>query len=151
MSIQVTCPNGHRLRVKNSFAGKTGYCPYCRAKVRVPAARAFREDDVMSVLGPPPPPPPLEPEPPPDYEVYVHQEPEHVRALEESGIRLAGSSILRRAKLCLVCRTLRSFAFSTCTRCGTPLVTTYYEGLSIPGCGPDAVDAAISQTPLPAR
>ena len=40
MSIQVTCPNGHRLRVKNRFAGKAGDCPYCRAKVRVPAARA---------------------------------------------------------------------------------------------------------------
>ena len=130
MSIRVTCPNGHHLRVKNSFAGKSGYCPYCRAKVRVPAARAFQEDDVMSVLGPPPPRPASEPAPEP--EVYVHQEPEHGRPAEESGIGLAGSSVIRRAKLCLVCRTLTSFAFSTCTRCGTPLVATYYEGPSFP-------------------
>lgn len=83
MSIPVTCANGHVLRVKDSFAGKTGYCPHCRVKVHVPYPQEFREDDIMSVLGPPPPAPKGESES--DDEAYVHQEPQHARSAEESG------------------------------------------------------------------
>jgi len=51
MSILVTCPNGHVLRVKNCFAGKTGLCPECKARIVVPEP-AMSEDDIIGVLGP---------------------------------------------------------------------------------------------------
>ncbi len=123
MSIQVSCPNGHSLRIKDSFAGKTGYCPHCRAKVHVPQPIGFSEDDVISVLGPPPPRPADESESPPDPEVYayVHQSRSRPKPGAESGVGLAGSSILRRAKRCPHCHTPTSFSFSICPTCGTPL------------------------------
>ena len=129
MSIEVSCPNGHVLRVKNSFAGKTGYCPHCRAKVHVPA-QEFLEEDVMSVLGPPRPMPVDDPESEPADEACVHQEPRQEGLAEESGIGLAGSSILRRGKVCPACNKAASFAFSICTVCGTPLIPVFFEGFS---------------------
>lgn len=44
MSIRVVCPNGHILRAQESFAGKKGLCPVCKAPVRVPQ----REQDEVS-------------------------------------------------------------------------------------------------------
>ncbi len=40
MSIPVTCPNGHSMKVKDTFAGKTGLCPSCRAPIKVPIPEA---------------------------------------------------------------------------------------------------------------
>ncbi len=144
MSIEVSCANGHVLRVKNSFAGKTGYCPHCRAKVHVPQPIGFSEDDVIDILGPPPPKPADEPEVPPEEAANMHQAPRHAesgkeaanmhQALrhaesgKESGIGLAGSSILRRAKRCPSCHTPTSFSFSICPTCGTPLPATGWVG-----------------------
>ncbi|MDY0166908.1 MAG: hypothetical protein RBS80_10215 [Thermoguttaceae bacterium] len=121
MSIQVCCPNGHQLRVKDSFAGKSGCCPHCHAKVHVPVPAGFSEDDVMGILGPAPVVPPEEPEDSSDSEQYVHQEARHEQPAEESGIGLAGSSILRHARVCPSCEKPTSFSFSICPRCGTPL------------------------------
>jgi hypothetical protein len=36
MGIVVYCPNGHRVKVKDVFAGKRVHCPVCQAKTRVP-------------------------------------------------------------------------------------------------------------------
>jgi RNA polymerase subunit RPABC4/transcription elongation factor Spt4 len=129
MSIQVTCPNGHVLRLKESFAGKTGYCPHCRAKVYVPAGNGFSEDDVINVLGPPPPMPIDEPETEDEDEEerYVFQDPEHTWSEGASGIGLAGSSILRHGKVCPACHAVTSFSFSICPRCGTPLPLTSWD------------------------
>jgi hypothetical protein len=53
MSIEVKCPNGHVLRVKDCFAGKTGLCPHCKERVLVPRVDpAMSEDEIISVLGP---------------------------------------------------------------------------------------------------
>jgi len=54
MSIQVVCPNGHVLRVKDCCAGQTGLCPTCKARVRVPvpANHGLTEDAIMGILGP---------------------------------------------------------------------------------------------------
>lgn len=53
MSIRITCPNGHALDVNDSFAGKVGLCPVCKAKVKVPMpSGGISEDDIISVLGP---------------------------------------------------------------------------------------------------
>lgn len=40
MAIVVDCPNGHRVKVKDVFAGKLVHCPICQAKTRVPSAAA---------------------------------------------------------------------------------------------------------------
>ena len=53
MSIQVTCPNGHVLRVRDCFAGKVGLCPACKARVAVPKVDSeLSEDEIIDVLGP---------------------------------------------------------------------------------------------------
>ncbi|MCL2005714.1 MAG: hypothetical protein FWG73_06070 [Planctomycetaceae bacterium] len=54
MSVQLVCPNGHRLTAKESNAGKTGKCPVCQAPVTVPIMRRALAADsaiVLSVLG----------------------------------------------------------------------------------------------------
>ncbi len=38
MGIRFSCPNGHKLNVKDSLAGKRGICPACGAKFVIPAA-----------------------------------------------------------------------------------------------------------------
>jgi hypothetical protein len=40
MGIRFTCPNGHRLNVKESLAGKRALCPNCGAKLTVPLGNA---------------------------------------------------------------------------------------------------------------
>jgi len=40
MGIRVLCPNGHKLNLKASQAGKRGICPHCGAKFQIPAADA---------------------------------------------------------------------------------------------------------------
>ena len=55
MSISVVCPNGHALQVKEAYAGKTGFCPHCRAAVQVPqpsAREALSEEAILAFLGP---------------------------------------------------------------------------------------------------
>ena len=55
MSIKVTCPNGHSLKIKTKYAGKTGRCPICKARITVPSADdsdVFAEDSIMDVLQP---------------------------------------------------------------------------------------------------
>jgi RNA polymerase subunit RPABC4/transcription elongation factor Spt4 len=54
MSIRVVCPNGHALKVEDSLAGKTGLCPVCKTRVRVPELRQdeLSEDAILSILGP---------------------------------------------------------------------------------------------------
>ncbi len=52
MSIRVTCPNGHALKVDDSMAGKMGLCPACKARVQVPKPRArdVSEDMILGLL-----------------------------------------------------------------------------------------------------
>jgi hypothetical protein len=37
MGIRFSCPNGHKLNVKESLAGKRGICPACGAKFVIPS------------------------------------------------------------------------------------------------------------------
>lgn len=39
MGIRFTCPNGHKLHVKEFLAGKRGICPSCGAKFVIPHAQ----------------------------------------------------------------------------------------------------------------
>jgi len=54
MSIRVVCPNGHALNVKDDLAGKTGLCPICKTRVRVPKVQqdGLSEDAILNILGP---------------------------------------------------------------------------------------------------
>lgn len=54
MSIKVTCPNGHSLKIKTKYAGKTGRCPICKVRITVPSPDSdlFAEDSIMDVLQP---------------------------------------------------------------------------------------------------
>jgi len=36
MSIHTVCPKGHKLKLKNKYAGLLGRCPMCGSPVRVP-------------------------------------------------------------------------------------------------------------------
>jgi ribosomal protein L40E len=36
MSITVTCPNGHELKIKSKYAGRAGICPHCKARIKIP-------------------------------------------------------------------------------------------------------------------
>lgn len=44
MGIVAYCPNGHRVKVKDEFAGRKGVCPECRARFRVPRGEAARAE-----------------------------------------------------------------------------------------------------------
>ena len=52
MGIKVTCPNGHTTKVKDSFAGKTGLCPTCKARIAVPDVPRgeLSEDAILGIL-----------------------------------------------------------------------------------------------------
>jgi hypothetical protein len=57
MSIEVKCPKGHVLKVKNSMAGKTGLCPLCKGQVYVyvpiPEKKpSLSEDIILDYIGP---------------------------------------------------------------------------------------------------
>jgi len=54
MSIQLVCPNGHRLTAKESNAGQSGKCPVCKIAVSIPIPnRSVTADSavVVAVLG----------------------------------------------------------------------------------------------------
>ncbi len=119
MAIQVTCPNGHILHVKNKYAGKSGLCPHCHARVQVPTRESVLDDYVLEVIGPPRVPKPDKYAN--DEHEHVHQEPRHAASQEDSGLSLLDSSVVRRKKFCSNCREFCSFAFSHCPRCGTHL------------------------------
>jgi len=46
MGISVTCPNGHRFKVKDKYAGKKGLCPHCQDQVKVQVPDAASSDDL---------------------------------------------------------------------------------------------------------
>jgi len=56
MAIHVVCPNGHTLKVKDSLAGKTGVCPVCKTRVRIPGSspkdKELSEEAILGIIGP---------------------------------------------------------------------------------------------------
>lgn len=54
MTIELVCPNGHRLTADESSAGKTGKCPICMERISIPIpSRSITSDSavVAAVLG----------------------------------------------------------------------------------------------------
>lgn len=105
MSIEVSCGNGHRLKVQNSFAGKTGLCPVCRAPVRVPRPQAVSEDDVLGFIGQPTGP--------------STKSPVDLSDLPPTAPP-AGATAGKQVQ-CPQCLQVVSVSYSYCPRCGMPL------------------------------
>lgn len=55
--IEVMCPHGHRLKVREEYGGRTGACPVCGARVKVPERKqSLSDDEILKLLGEAPPP-----------------------------------------------------------------------------------------------
>ncbi|MGA2620593.1 MAG: hypothetical protein ABSF26_23470 [Thermoguttaceae bacterium] len=138
MAISVRCPNGHDLRVKDEFAGKSGLCPHCRCRIQVPMPvnigdpGQVSDDDVLAMLGPgtkfaKPPVEEPEAESPDESRATpvpaAPQEPARDDAPgDESAMSLLSAAILQRQKsICPHCKGTTSVAFTHCPRCGTRL------------------------------
>ncbi len=54
MSIRVICPNGHKLKIKDRFAGQVGLCPICKSRIQVPDPKedVLEEGSIMDILQP---------------------------------------------------------------------------------------------------
>lgn len=50
MGIEITCPNGHQLQIKEKYAGKAGLCPKCHAAIQVPALIPSSIDDLIDLV-----------------------------------------------------------------------------------------------------
>jgi hypothetical protein len=124
MAISATCANGHVLKVKDEYAGKTGLCPHCRSRVFVPMPifstdkARISDDEILSLLGgSSKPKTPIAPIAPADSAL----EPVHDGATQGSGTSLLGTSVVGKHKVCPHCAYEVSLAFTHCPRCGTPL------------------------------
>lgn len=51
MSIPVRCPNGHRLKVPDEYAGKSVRCPRCRQEFAVPGEAAVKDPEDVGAGG----------------------------------------------------------------------------------------------------
>ncbi|RMG03779.1 MAG: hypothetical protein D6741_01955 [Planctomycetota bacterium] len=98
MPIEVVCSNGHVLRVKDSLAGKTGLCPVCRVRVRVPApANDLSEAEILDILSSGP----KEPE----KDVEYHPAEEVPPTPPKKICRKCQREILAATHICPYCRT----------------------------------------------
>jgi len=126
MGITAKCANGHVLRVKDEFAGKSGLCPHCRGRVFVPMpVRAnekarISDDEILGLLGQPSPAAcaPTAADLSSDSVLDGHNDgATHSDTVTSS----PGSSFARKVKICPKCEHITSVAFTHCPRCGTPL------------------------------
>ena len=134
MSIEVTCPNGHHLRVKEECAGKSGQCPHCQARIVVPQRGPISEDDLLAVLGTPrkvprslqedvaPSRPKVEPPHAEPHKSHSHQAAPGTSAKGSpaQGSSSQGASIDRR-RVCPKCCEIVAFANDVCPHCRTSL------------------------------
>jgi len=104
MQIEFTCPNGHKLRVKESLAGKTGRCPVCSKMIRVPTppGKEISEDAILGILGP-------------------HEPTEAVEPPSEGfpDPMTTGEDLMARKKVCSQCHTEIELETHICPNCRT--------------------------------
>ncbi len=113
MAIEVTCPNGHVLKVKDKYAGKTGCCPHCNSRVDVPEPAKVSEDDILEFVGP------AKPAGMDDDDEHVYQDPAEEVSSANSGASLLGSSAIRHMKACSVCGEKVPVWHASCPQCDT--------------------------------
>ncbi len=104
MSIELTCPQGHKLKVKDRYAGKTGRCPRCGSQVRVPGVS---EQEILRLLSCDDL---IEADHPVSHEMQPADEPETVPVR----LPLAAGS-----KVCPRCKKEVRATFDLCPYCGT--------------------------------
>ncbi len=123
MAIEVTCPNGHLLRVKDKYAGKRGYCPFCPGKVAVLVPHKLSDNDIAALIGKPAP---TRPDPVPDVDADEDDSEDSASVLdtpagEASSISLVGASAIRHRATCPDCDESVPYWFAKCPRCGKRL------------------------------
>jgi anti-anti-sigma factor len=112
MLIEVRCPNGHLLHVKEKHAGKIGACPRCSAPVRVPALpQGPAGNGLASSPGT---------EHSSQDALLHHLRQEHGPTASDSSSS-SFFSLETKGKPCLECGQIVSPSFSICSRCGTPV------------------------------
>ncbi|MBI2825575.1 MAG: hypothetical protein HYX69_12905 [Planctomycetia bacterium] len=120
MSISFRCPNGHLLKVKDKYAGQTGLCPHCQARVlvpRLPENEKMSEEAIADFIGPPPV---------DDEEMPVHQEPTIRDPMGGSGSSLIQAAMsARETKTCPKCKQEVRLCYALCPYCHT-----YFSDLS---------------------
>jgi hypothetical protein len=111
MSITFHCPNGHLLKVKDKYAGQTGLCPKCQARVLVPKLPEPMSDDAIAdFIGPPPV----------NDDRPVHQEMPSGDPAGMSGSSLIQSSMAaRETKICPKCKREVRVCYTLCPHCQT--------------------------------
>jgi len=139
MSIEVTCPNGHTLKVKDKYAGQTGLCPRCQARILVPepAKAGMTEEAIVDLLGPPSR---------DDLQnLPVHQDPRHLG--DSSDPSMSGSSILSASptRECPKCRRQVKATYRICPHCSTYFSDTGGSSIikkvrmACPSCGAEVI------------
>jgi hypothetical protein len=115
MAIEVHCPNGHVLKVKDKYAGKTGFCPLCEGRVRITVPQKLSEDDIMQFIGGTS-----------AAAVKVSSAEDEASVLhgaavgertESSSMSLVGASAVRHPKKCPNCGEGVPYWYATCPHC----------------------------------
>jgi len=122
MAIDVVCPNGHQIKVKDKYAGKKGLCPRCRAAMHVPELPAEDEEGLIDLV----PRRDLDEElnrPLPKASGSGHiDDDEEGEAPAGAGAQSAGesllsSSVIRHQKMCPKCYNMAPIWFARCLNC----------------------------------
>jgi hypothetical protein len=123
MGIMAKCANGHVLRVKDEFAGKSGLCPHCRARVFVPMPirekSRISDDEILGLLGQAAKPSCVAVAAPPSDSVLDINNP--IGPAADTAVGSPTSLGSRKVNPCPGCGHLSSTAFTYCPRCGAPL------------------------------
>src|SRR5580704_818000 len=120
MGINAKCANGHVLRVKDEFAGKSGLCPHCRGRVFVPMPvhslekARISDDEIMGLLGKPGISARAAVEVAPPSDSVLDATCDISRSTGDTSISLQSSSASRKVKICAKCEHITSAAFTHC-------------------------------------
>lgn len=126
MPIDVTCPNGHALKVKDKYAGKTGLCPRCGVQMIVPALPPEEEEFIEMIpreksLEPTASAMPVTKE----RSIFDDDEKEHAPAkdrshasrLSASESLLSSGAIVKHSKKCPKCFEMAPLWHTRCLKC----------------------------------
>ncbi len=145
MVLRVKCPNGHSLKVDEKYAGRTGVCPSCKAKVRIPELKKDVSEDAILLALSTPESKPGSPAGDPggaDFDLPVHQEPTSDEARSSDSTVIApgsSSSVLRAARRCPSCKNRVPPHYTICPHCRRYLMelpeADTRSSLTCPTCG----------------
>lgn len=118
MSVEVRCPQGHKLHAREKDRGKTGRCPKCGAPVAIPAdSDPLPDDEIAEMLGVQ-----KRVAKPPRNEQADHDDPEHIFGEDQSTAEeRPASSSGTRTKLCPKCHDEILAGYTVCPNCQTYL------------------------------